>query len=400
VPDVAILCVGGDQAEAQLRLCASLGVRNAILFASGFAEVGPAGRARQQQLADICREGGVRLVGPNCIGVSNFSTGAVLSFASIFADVPPQDGAIAIVSQSGGVGVCAYALLRADGWGVRYVATSGNESDVDGADYVEALAHDGEVRLILLYLENIASEPRMRAALEAAAARGVPVLALRAGRSAEGIRSAGCHTGSSGAATDAIDRLFDEVGCRTVDRIDELITNTPLYLSAAWSAPPSLKTPGIALISNSGAACVMAADEAARRGLRPAVLSDETRARLDGLLPDFSPNRNPIDLTAALLSDSSLLGTVTRATLDDPDVAGATLGLLAIGGLSYDTPRFARDAADAARATCKPLVIYSPHVHVRSTFAQCGHAVCSNESEALQAVESFIAHRARFRRRE
>jgi len=393
VPDVAILCIGSDQAEAQLETCARLGVRNAILFASGYAEVGTDGRARQQRLARICREGGVRLVGPNCIGSSNFSTGAVLSFASVFTDTAPLDGPVGIISQSGGVGVCAYALLRAQGIGVRYVITSGNEADVDTADYMQALAADDAVKLVLLYIENVSDLQRMRAALEAAARRGLPVLALRAGCSAEGMRSAGCHTGASGAASAEINRIFNDLGCRTVDCFDELVASVPLYLGSAWNGPRAQSVPGYALLSNSGAACVMAADEAARRGLRQAVLSSQSRKRLDELLPDFSLNRNPIDLTAMLLSDSSLLGTTLRATLDDPDVDAASLGLYAIGGPSYDTPRFARDTAAAANATRKPIAVYSPHVHVRNLFASNGLAVYSSESEALQALQRFVSHR-------
>jgi acyl-CoA synthetase (NDP forming) len=396
VPDVAILCVGGDQAEAQLEACVRLGVRNAVLFASGFAETGDAGRQRQQRLVDICRSGGVRLVGPNCIGISNFSTGAVLSFASIYNDFEPKDGPIAIVSQSGGIGVCAYGLLRADGWGVRYVATSGNESDVDCADLVEALARDEGVGIIMLYLENVPDLDRMRRALEEAALRRIPVLALRAGRSADGVRSAAWHTGSGGAVSPSIDKVFEECGCRTVDNLDELIATVPLYLGPNRLAPDGSRArPSVMLMSNSGAACVMAADEAARRQVPLAQLSPSTLSQLEAVLPEFSRNRNPIDLTAALLSDSSLLGNTVRCVLSDPGVDAATLGLLAIGGPSYDTPRFARDTAEAVRASRKPVAVYSPHVHVRSLFGQCGLPVFANESDALNSLDAYWAHRQR-----
>ncbi|HUG21837.1 CoA-binding protein, partial [Piscinibacter sp.] len=136
VPDAAVLCVGAEQAEEQLALCARLGVRNALLFASGYAEVGDQGLARQQRLAAICRAGGVRLLGPNSIGVASFDSGAVMSFASIYTDHVPQDGPVAIVSQSGAFGVSAYALLRDAGIGVRCVAATGNEADLDTADFV------------------------------------------------------------------------------------------------------------------------------------------------------------------------------------------------------------------------------------------------------------------------
>ena len=393
VPDVAILCVGAEQAEEQLAACARLGIRNALLFASGYAEVGAEGLARQQRLIDICHAGGVRLLGPNSIGIASFDSGAVLSFASIYTDHAPQDGPVAIVSQSGAFGVSAYALLRASGIGVRCVAATGNEADLDSADFVAALARKPGVRLLLLYLENVKDAERMRAALAVARDAGVPVLAVRAARSQDGKRSAHWHTGSCGAADAALDMLFDASGCRTVAHLDEMVDSVPLYLDASLSGQgPAHSAPRIAVVSNSGATCVLAADVAHRLGLPLAQLEPHTSGLLDRLLPSFSRNRNPIDLTAMLLADPSLLGEVMASVMDDAGVDAAVLGLLAIGGPSYDVARFAREARAAAVRSGRPLAVFSPHPQVRDAFAQAGIAVFRNESEALAAIQSFIAH--------
>ena len=122
-------------------------------------------------------------------------------------------------------------------------------------------------------------------------------------------------------------------------------------------------------------------------------LAPATRERLDGLLPSFSLSRNPIDLTAMLLADPSLLGNVMACVMNDPGVDATVLGLLAIGGPSYDVARFARDARDAMVACGRPLACFSPHSHVRDAFAQAGVAVFNHESEALASLQSFIAHR-------
>ena len=398
VPDVAILCVGAEQAEEQLSACAGLGIGHALLFASGYAETGEAGFARQQRLADICRAGGVRLLGPNSIGVASFDNGAVLSFASIYADHAPQDGPVAIVSQSGAFGVSAYALLRAAGIGVRCVAATGNEADLTSADFVAALARRPDVRLLLLYLESVKDAQRMRSALQAARDADVPVLAVRAARSHDGKRSAQWHTGSGGAADPALDELFEGSGCRTVADLNEMVDSVPLYLDTSLNAAGASGAPRIAVVSNSGAQCVLAADAAHRLGMPLAELKPGTRERLDRLLPSFSLNRNPIDLTAMLLADASLLGNVMASVMGDDGVDAAVLGLLAIGGPSYDVARFARDARDAALRSARPLAVFSPHRHVRDAFAQAGVAVFSQESQALAAVQAFFAHRAALHR--
>jgi len=391
VPDAVILCVGSDSVEAQLELCVALGVGAVVLFASGYAEVGARGRAEQQKLGDICRRGGVRLLGPNSIGVASFDTGAVLSFASIYADCVPMDGPVAIVSQSGAFGVSVYALLREAGVGVRCVAATGNEADLDTADFVAALAPRPGLRLILLYLENVRDPTRMRAALLAARQHGVRVVAVRAGRSADGCRSAGLHTGSEGAVSDALDALFADSGCRTVADMGQMLRCVPGYLRAS-GAPQAVAAPRLVVVSNSGASCVIAADEASRAGIALAQLSPHSQARLSELLPDFSLNRNPIDLTAMLLAQPSLLGDVMQCALADPAADCAVLGLLAIGGPSYDVQRFAHDCRAAANASGKPLWVYSPHARVRQAFGELGLPVFAGEAEALREIAGSAEH--------
>lgn len=394
VPDAVVLCVGADQAEEQLAQCARLKVPHAVLFASSYAEVGDDGRQRQERLLAICRAGGVRLVGPNSIGVASFDSGAILSFASIYTDHSSQDGPISIVSQSGAFGVSAYAQLRQAGWGVRCVAATGNEADLDTADFVDALARSTGMQLIMLYLENVPDPVRMAAALETARVHDVHVVAVRAGRSADGRRSADLHTGSAGAAEPRLDALFEQHRCRTVSGLTELVQTAPLYLSTPRGAPPLPAHPRLALVSNSGASCVLAADQACAQGLALAELSATSCEAIAALLPDFSLNRNPLDLTAMLLAEPGLLGQVVRVALQDAHVDAMALGLLAIGGPSYDLPRFVRETAQAQRDSGKPVVFYSPHHHVCEAFARGGLAVFSGEAAAIQALRDFHVHRA------
>ena len=395
VPDVAILCVPAERADIEIASCARLGVPNVLLFSSGFAEVSAAGRAAQESLAASCRAAGIRLLGPNTLGIANFSNGAVLSFASAYLDCPHRDGPVAVVSQSGGFGAAAYTLLRNNDVGVRYVCTTGNQADLDVADFVAELSCDQSLRVMLIYQEEVRQAAAMRAALERARRRGIAVIAVPGGLSPSGARSAQLHTGSKG--FDQLDggqllALYREAGCRIAWSLPELCESVPLYLGPRGGRAGD--GDGLALISNSGASCVLAADAAAELQLPIAELAPATRAALDAALPDFSLNRNPIDLTAMLLADPGLLGRVMHITLADAAVSAATLGLVAIGGPSYDLPRFVRETAEAVRVSGKPCAVHAPDPRVRLAFSEAGLPVFASERAALVALRDWRGHLA------
>jgi acyl-CoA synthetase (NDP forming) len=157
VPDAVVIAVSGDATLDQVRRCAAAGVKAAVIMASGFAETGAAGRERQAELVATANAGGMRLVGPNAQGTANFANGAVLNFSTMFMEVAPADGPIAIISQSGAASVMPYAMLRQAGHGVRYLVATGNDADLDVCTMAEAVAADDGIRLILVYLESLAN---------------------------------------------------------------------------------------------------------------------------------------------------------------------------------------------------------------------------------------------------
>lgn len=389
-PDCVILSVPATAALEQVRACARVGAGSAILFSSGFAEMGEAGREAQRELAAAAREGGLRLLGPNTIGSAHFGCGAVLSFASIYQDFAPQDGPVAIVSQSGAVGASAYALLRDNGIGVRYVCTTGNQADVEVTDFLAAVLDDAAVRLVLLYLEEVRDPTALSLALAQAHARRVPVLALAGARSAAGVRMADCHTGSAGTGGTAVAELFEAHRCRVVGSLPELATSVPLYLDGKAAT----QLPRVGVISNSGASCVMGADACEQQGLPLAPLGPATVAALDALLPPFSRSRNPVDLTAMLLTDPGLLGRSVDLVLQDAQCDALALSLLAVAGAGYDVPRFAAETAAAVRGHRKPAVFSSPDSRVRQAFAAHGLAVFAWEGDAVSALKAHAIHTA------
>jgi len=394
VPALAIVAVAGDAAVQAVDRCAAAGVEAVIVMASGFGETGEAGRAQERAMVARARQTGMRLVGPNSQGLANFGTGAVLSFSTMFLEAPPEDGPVAIVSQSGAMSVVPYGLLRGRGIGVRHTHATGNDADVTVAELAHAVVQDPGVRLLLLYLESIPDAAALAAVAAAARAREVPVVALKAGRTAAGQQAARSHTGALANEDRAVDAFFRREGIWRARDTADLVNATELYLRG-WR-PEGRR---FVAISNSGASCVMAADHASKRGMPLAPLAEGTRKALAAALPGFATVTNPIDITAALLSNSRLFGAILPILAADPAV-DLTLISIPVAGIGYDVDTFARDTADFARATGKPVAVAIPQASVAAPFRAAGIPVFPAETPAIDGLDQLAAHWALLRRKQ
>ena len=385
-PQLAIVAVAGVAAVQAVDACAAAGVEAAIVMASGFGETGEAGRIQERAMVARARQAGMRLVGPNSQGLANFGTGAVLSFSTMFLEAPPADGPVAIVSQSGAMSVVPYGLLRARGVGVRHVHATGNDADVTVAELARAVVDDPGVRLLLLYLESIPNAAALAAVAAAARARELPVVALKAGRTAAGQQAARSHTGALANEDRAVDAFLRREGIWRARDTADLVNAAELYLKG-WR-PEGRR---FVAISNSGASCVMAADCAAERGMPLAPLAEGTRKALAAALPGFATVTNPIDITAALLSNSRLFGAILPILADDSAV-DLTLISIPVAGIGYDVEAFARDTADFSRATGKPVVVAIPQPNVAQPFRAAGIPVFPGETQAIDALDQLASH--------
>src|SRR5436853_76761 len=294
-PELAIVAVAGDEAVRAVEACAARGVKVAVVMTSGFGETGAAGRAAQEQMVTAARARGMRLIGPNCQGLANFATGMVANFSTIFNEVEARDGPVAIVSQSGANSQAIYTLLHERGLSARHVHATGNEADVTVADLAHAVVGDAGVRLVLLYMEAIKDPPTLAAAAAQAHARGLPIVALKAGRTASGQRAASSHTGALASEDRVVDAFFERHGVWRAADPHDLVRAAELYVSGRRPRGKRL-----VFVSNSGASCVMAADHAEQHRIPLAAISDHARARLKEALPAFAALENPIDVTGAL----------------------------------------------------------------------------------------------------
>jgi len=392
VPDMAIVALAGEGTVQAVEQCARMGVKVAVIMASGFGETGVQGKTIQDAMLAQARAAGMRIVGPNSQGLANFGSGAIANFSTVFNDLPRIAGPAAIISQSGALSQLIYSLLYQRGIGIRHCHATGNEADITVAELAAEVAQDPEVKLLLLYLETVNDPHRLAEAAAIARARDLPLLVLKSGRTPSGQRAASSHTGAMATEDRVVDAFLRHHGIWRAADPHDLVSAAGLYLKG-WR-PSGRK---LVAVSNSGATCVMAADLAEEMQLPLAALADATRERLNAVLPGFATTTNPIDITGALLSDSSLFGKMLDIVGQD---AGADLIFagIPIAGTGYDVEAFARDAARFIATTGKPLALAVPQVDVAAPFVKLGLPVFDSDRLALRALDQLAAHSALMRR--
>jgi len=386
VPDVAIIAVPGDLAVQAVDECAKAGVALSIVMSSGFGESHPEGKLQEQAMKASARACGMRIVGPNSQGLANFGTGAVASFSTMFTEVQPMDGPIGIISQSGAMSVIPYGLLRARGLGVRHSHATGNDCDVTVCELATVVAEDTDLKLLMLYLEGIPDPWNLAEAARIARDRNLPMVVLKSGRTAAGQEAAQSHTGALANEDRVVDAFLKEHGIMRAQSMVDLVDTAPLYLQG-WRP----KGRRLVAISNSGAVCVMTADAATQEGMPLEPLLPATQQELKSILPGFATVKNPVDITAALLSNSGLFGAILPPISKDPAADAFLIGI-AVAGAGYDVNKFSSDAAKFAAETGKPLVVAAPQPNIATQFKANGLVVYPTEGEAVRALSLYLTH--------
>ena len=311
--DVAIIAVPLSIALEAAQQCADNGVKALVVFTSGFAEMDEGGRSAQQRLEQIGRESGMRIVGPNCLGYFNPKNGCYGTFTTSFTHGLPKVGNVGMVSQSGAFGAHCFVLGREKGLGFSSWITTGNECDVDMADCIAFMAQDDETKVIAAYMEGCKDGEKLERALRMAFEAGKPVVIQKVGRSEVGSAAAASHTASMTGSDQVYDAVFERYNvfrCRTVDALIDVV-----YACSAGVYPARGK---VCIVTISGGAGVMMADAAAEFGLDVAPLSEDSQKKLKALTP-FAAVRNPVDFTAQVYNDMSLITKNYETILGDED---------------------------------------------------------------------------------
>ncbi len=299
--DCAIIAVQAEEAISAISDAIARGIGSVVLFSAGFAEAGERGQQMQAELASMARRHGVRIVGPNCMGIFNVERHAYLSFAGwVPGELDPRFN-IAIVSQSGGYGSHVLRLCERRRIGISHWMTTGNECDVEAGELIQACAESARVNAIFVYLEGVRSKASLLAGLARARERRIPVIVVKSGSTAIGAAAAASHTASLAGADEIYQAVFREYGVFRADSTEEAMD--VIYALSRGVVPPAPRT---AVFTLSGGVGVQIADYMAENGLHLPELSVPVQEAIRAMAPGAA-TRNPIDITAQFLNDERLV---------------------------------------------------------------------------------------------
>jgi acyl-CoA synthetase (NDP forming) len=390
--ELALVFTAAARTLEVVRDAVESGVRSAILYASGFAEMGSEGRRAQEEIRDVAQQGNLRLLGPNCQGLMHLPNRLAATFTnSISVDDLPPPGPIAYVGQSGALGGSVFDLMRERGVIPAVQVSTGNQIDVDVTDAARYLACDDAVQLLMVYFEDIPDGARWEATCREVRASGKEIVVLRAGRTQAGQRAVASHTGAVVGDTRAFELMTAAYRAIEVTDVDEWID-----AAIAWRAGSRHAGRRIGVVSTSGGAGGLVADHAVRERLLIPPLSDETRRRLAEVLPAYASTDNPVDVTApsgapALPSGENSFEEACKAVAADPDVDQ----LLVVLSVVVDAvgERVARAVANVAESQELPVhVLYLASAdrtaELRGIMANAGASLYASMRGAVRAIGS------------
>ena len=294
--DLAVVMVPKDAVEQSIDECLSVGVKGVVVITAGFREAGEGGAEVERRLLERVRRAGVRMIGPNCMGLIN--TGSDVRMDASFTPAPALPGTVAFASHSGALGVAVLEAARDVGLGFSQFVSLGNSADVDVNDLLEIWEDDDAARVIMLYLESL-PEPRRFLELASRIARRKPVVVFKGGRTAAGQRAASSHTGALAAGDTAVAALLTQAGVVRAMTLEDMFN-----LALAFSSAPLPKGRRVAVVTNAGGPAIAATDTLADHGLTLATFSKGTEQTLRGFLPAEAAVGNPVDMLPSATPDN------------------------------------------------------------------------------------------------
>src|SRR6202166_1186040 len=395
--DLAVVIIPARAVLAALEQCAAVGVKNAVIISSGFAEEGGDSATMQDAIVALAKRTGMRISGPNAEGFYSEVQKVAATFSPT-VDVKPGHiplvatrRRIGIVAQSGGIGFAIKHRAKALGGAISYVVSAGNESDLGAGEFLEYMVQDASTDVILLFIEGIRDVDKFLAAARRAAEIGKPVIVTKVGRSGAGERAAASHTASMAGWSAAYDAVFAKYGFIVSNDLDEAVA-----IAAILTTNPLPKGDRVAVLTVSGGAGIWGADTVSLQGLQVPELSAGIQDKIKALIPSYGAAGNPIDVTAQGVHSGGL-----QKSIDLLDVSDEVDAILVVLSLSSDTrmPLKQAELKPVLDAQNKPVVFYSytlPSDFARRELAASGVVVLSGLTHAGVAMRRML-ERARFK---
>jgi acyl-CoA synthetase (NDP forming) len=385
--DLVVCTVPGAGVRETIQACVTRKAHAAVIFASGFAELGDAGQTEQIAIAKIAAEGGIALLGPNCLGFTNYIDGLGIGFAGRSTPKRTQAGpAVALIAQSGALTGHFMLAFGARNLPLTYSVSTGNEAGLGIEDFVEFLTDDATTQAIVLFAEQIRRPHDFLAALSRCRECGKPVVLFHTGRSVRARESARSHTGAM-AGEFAVMRTFaSHAGAVVVESLEELVDVAEIM--AHFPKPP---TAGVGVVTVSGAFCGVALDLCNDIGLDVPSLTPATQATLKSVLPSFAQPSNPLDLTTQPVREPELLGKGLAALLTDPAIGSVVVAIMP-GPAPPQAVRYLKGLHPAIKDPAKPVILAmmgdgSPlSEEFSAMIRQSGIALSRSPERSLRAV--------------
>jgi acyl-CoA synthetase (NDP forming) len=398
--DLVVIIVPANIVPQVMKEAATKKVKAAVIISAGFGEVG--NHELENQLLTITKESGMRVLGPNCLGVYDSRTGVDMLFLpetkvlttgdEVVATPRPMPGSITIVTQSGAFGAAALDYLAGLHTGVSKFVSFGNKIDVDESEMLRYLYHDDETGVILLYVEDIKSGRKFMEAAEETT-RKKPVVALKSGRTEAGARAAASHTGAIAGSDQIYDAVFEQTGIVRARDMDEFF-----HAGKALSMQVPARGKNVGIVTDAGGPGIMAVDECGLIGLNVKRFSEETVAKFEklkteGRLPKFATNLNPVDITGS--GTSEMFELATEIVFQDPEIDGIImLGLHHLPAVKED---FVDRVAKVASKYEKPMVACDigeteMALSIRLRFDRLGIPAYSSPEDTARAMSALARY--------
>lgn len=389
--DLAVIVLPASEVLMSIHELGEKRVPFAVIFSSGFSELGDEGRRHEQDVVAAARSAGVRLCGPNCLGLINAFDKVAATFSQ-YADGDTPEGPVGFVTQSGAFGTAIAALARRRNLGLGYFVNTGNEADLNFPEIMQEVIRDPRVRIGAGYIEGIKSGHDFIALAEQALTIGKPLVVTKVGRLGAGARAAASHTGSlagNDVVFDGVARQYGIIRARNEEHMLDIVE-----VLSCCKLPEGN---GIGLLTQSGGAGVLMADRAQEIGLSVPLLQPQTQKALQAVIPGFGAVGNPVDVTGQFVADPNLLLESVKLTLDDPQV---DIGIIWFQLMDAHVEKLVKVLTEIRDQVSKPFVVCwvaAPEHGVRA-LRERGIAVLRGAEPAVDAVAALVQY-AEFRRR-
>jgi len=348
--DLACIVVPSKACIATMKECAEKGVKAAVVFASGFAEIGD--KALQDELLGIARKAKIRFVGPNTAGTINVPDHLVTSISMSCEMNPFREGGIAFITQSGALGASMLSRGMDEGVGFSYWVSTGNEADLDAADYINYFVKDDKVKVITLFTEGIRHGKKFISSCLSAIKAKKPVLIYKTGLSEVSVAAAASHTGAMAGSDEVFDKVCKQFGVIRVDDVAELF---PLAEVFSWVGDCLPRGNRVGIVSASGGICGVGADECFRAGLEIPELTESCKEKIRTFIPSFGAVRNPVDCTGQIRSSGTGYQDTVKCVMGEDYIDGMLILVTMAAGTRAEF--YGREITNIASNTTKPVIV-------------------------------------------